>query len=186
MQKLYIRDNCHPAKIIALSLIHYGVLVSQTFAISNLCYMLPNQNISRLSLFHIFILWFFIIFNKFITQYYFYPADAEITQIELSCGGFGWISNLLENDSYLIIPLYLGILNYSIMEVLLLAFDTVLFAMLAEVKKCSYLFFQVRDLLIKKNESSMFIQALRKGIKVAFPIIFIVISANLPTVSFKK
>ena len=48
MRKLYIRDNCHPAKVFAISIVHFVTFVSQTIAIRNLCYMLPISNYCKL------------------------------------------------------------------------------------------------------------------------------------------
>ena len=42
---------------------------------------------------------------------------AQLTFTELSVGGFGWIPNLVEVDSSLILPVCFGLLNLGIIEV---------------------------------------------------------------------
>lgn len=43
--------------------------------------------------------------------------DAEVTFIELTVGGFGFIRNLTVVDSSYIFPVILGIINLAIIEV---------------------------------------------------------------------
>lgn len=44
-------------------------------------------------------------------------VQAQIKFAELSVGGFGWIPNLTEVDSSLILPITFGLLNLGIIEV---------------------------------------------------------------------
>lgn len=44
-------------------------------------------------------------------------ADAQITYLELTVGGFGWVPNLTDVDHYLILPLLIGITNLAVIEV---------------------------------------------------------------------
>lgn len=59
-------------------------------SLRNLVYMLPSQDVS-----------------------------AQITFLELTVGGFGWIRNLVEIDTYFILPVAFGVLNLAIIEVML-------------------------------------------------------------------
>jgi inner membrane protein COX18 len=40
-----------------------------------------------------------------------------MTCMELTVGGFGWVKNLVVPDYYMILPIVLGLLNLSILEV---------------------------------------------------------------------
>lgn len=63
--------------------------ISLSISLRNLVYMLPDQDLS-----------------------------AKLTFTELSVGGFGFIPNLTEMDSSLILPVTLGIINLAIIEVI--------------------------------------------------------------------
>lgn len=45
-------------------------------------------------------------------------VNAQVTFMELSLGGFGWIPNLTEVDSSFILPVTLGLINLTIIEVI--------------------------------------------------------------------
>lgn len=62
--------------------------ISLSVSLRNLVYMLPLQD-----------------------------ANAQITFAELSIGGFGFIPNLTEVDASGILPVSLGLINLSIIEV---------------------------------------------------------------------
>lgn len=87
-RKMIIRENCHPFKGAILVLFQIPLWVSFSFAIRNLVYMLPKSA----------------------------AETAQITFEQLSVGGFGWITNLTETDSTLILPVILGITNLVIIE----------------------------------------------------------------------
>ncbi|XP_063931071.1 cytochrome c oxidase assembly protein COX18, mitochondrial-like isoform X2 [Zophobas morio] len=84
---LIARENCHPFKTTLLVFFQLPLWVSLSISLRNLVYMLPNQD------FH-----------------------AQLTFTELSVGGFGWIPNLVEVDSSLILPVCFGLLNLGIIE----------------------------------------------------------------------
>lgn len=94
---LIIRDNCHPAKAAIVILFQIPLWITQSWGIRNLIYMQPDPT----------------------------SLQAQITASELLVGGFGWIPNLTEVDHSLILPVTLGLLNLSIIEVR--SFDKVLF-----------------------------------------------------------
>lgn len=86
--KLIERENCHPLKTSILLLFQIPLWISVSIALRNLVYMLPNSSL-----------------------------EAEITYLELTLGGFGFIPNLAVADYSLIFPFLLGILNLGIIEV---------------------------------------------------------------------
>ncbi|XP_055845985.1 cytochrome c oxidase assembly protein COX18, mitochondrial [Episyrphus balteatus] len=86
--QLIVRENCHPAKTLIVLWGQIPLWVFQSVALRNLVYMLPNPN----------------------------SLDAQLVFTELTLGGFGWIPNLTEVDSSYILPVALGIINLSIIE----------------------------------------------------------------------
>ncbi|XP_055911631.1 cytochrome c oxidase assembly protein COX18, mitochondrial isoform X2 [Eupeodes corollae] len=86
--QLIVRDNCHPAKTLIVLWGQIPLWIFQSVALRNLVYMLPNPN----------------------------SLDAQLVFTELTLGGFGWIPNLTEVDSSFILPVVLGAINLSIIE----------------------------------------------------------------------
>lgn len=85
---MIVRDNCHPLKAGVLLLFQIPTWVCFSISLRNLAYMLPLHDTS-----------------------------AEITFLELSVGGFGWIPNLIAADSTFVLPIILGLTNLAIIEV---------------------------------------------------------------------
>ena len=86
---LIIRDNCHPLKTIIVLWGQIPLWIVQSMALRNLLNMLPDPSLLK----------------------------AKLVYTELTLGGFGFIPNLTETDSSLIIPVTLGLLNLAIIEV---------------------------------------------------------------------
>lgn len=86
-KKLYIRENCHPFKSVAIVLLQAPIWISFSVAIRNMCFMLPQID----------------------------PATVKDFQ-ELSTGGFGWIQNLTDTDHFFIFPILFGLSNLVVME----------------------------------------------------------------------
>lgn len=63
--------------------------IINSVSLRNLVFMLPNPN----------------------------TLEAKVIFTELTLGGFGWMTNLTEVDSSLILPVLLGIINLSIIEI---------------------------------------------------------------------
>ncbi|KAF3426407.1 hypothetical protein E2986_06268 [Frieseomelitta varia] len=87
-KKLYIRENCHPFKTVAIVLLQAPIWISLSVAIRNMCYMLPQID----------------------------PATVKDFQ-ELTTGGFGWIQNLTDIDHFFIFPILFGLSNLVVMEI---------------------------------------------------------------------
>lgn len=87
--KLIVRENCHPAKTLIVLWGQIPLWICQSVALRNLVHMLPNPG----------------------------TLQAKIIFTELTIGGFGWIPNLTEVDSSYILPVALGVINLSIIEV---------------------------------------------------------------------
>lgn len=87
--KLIIRENCHPAKtmIVLWGQIPLWIMMSVSFR--NMVHMLPDPG----------------------------SIEAQITFTELTLGGFGWIPNLTEVDHSLILPVAMGLINLTIIEI---------------------------------------------------------------------
>lgn len=83
-----MRENCHPFKTILLLFFQIPLWISLSVSLRNLVYMLPCQDVS-----------------------------AQLTYLQLTVGGFGWIRNLVEVDTFLILPILFGVLNLAIIEV---------------------------------------------------------------------
>lgn len=86
---LIVRDNCHPAKSTIVLLFQIPLWITQSWAIRNLIYMQPDPT----------------------------ALKAQIIAAEMMLGGFGWVPNLAEVDHSLILPVTLGLLNLTIIEV---------------------------------------------------------------------
>uniref|UniRef100_A0A182RRV0 Membrane insertase YidC/Oxa/ALB C-terminal domain-containing protein n=1 Tax=Anopheles funestus TaxID=62324 RepID=A0A182RRV0_ANOFN len=87
--KLIVRENCHPAKTMVLLWGQIPLWIVQSVAIRNLVSMMPDPT----------------------------AIEAQIAYTELTLGGFGWIPNLTELDHSLILPVTLGIINLTIIEI---------------------------------------------------------------------
>lgn len=85
---MIVRDNCHPMKAGVLLLFQIPTWICFSVSLRNMAYMLPVQD-----------------------------ASAQIIFLEMSVGGFSWIPNLIAADSTLILPITLGLVNLTIIEV---------------------------------------------------------------------
>ncbi|XP_060535800.1 cytochrome c oxidase assembly protein COX18, mitochondrial [Cylas formicarius] len=90
--KLIERDNCHPLKSTLLVWVQIPMWVSLSVGLRNLVYMLPYGD-----------------------------PRAQVTLLELTVGGFGFIPNLTVADQSWILPVTLGLLNLAIVELQLLS-----------------------------------------------------------------
>lgn len=86
--KLIVRDNCHPMKTLIVLWGQIPLWICQSVAIRNLIHLLPDPN----------------------------SLQAQIILTQLIVGGFLWIPNLTEIDHSFILPISLGVLNLSIIE----------------------------------------------------------------------
>lgn len=86
---LIIRENCHPAKASIVIIFQIPLWITQSWAIRNLIYMQPDPT----------------------------SIQAQLITAEMIFGGFGWIPNLTEVDHSFILPVTLGLLNLTIIEV---------------------------------------------------------------------
>ncbi|KAK2582943.1 hypothetical protein KPH14_009004 [Odynerus spinipes] len=86
--KMVVAENCHPMKSAVLVLVQIPVWITLSFSLRNLCNMLPSGN-----------------------------PYAHQLYLELTTGGFGWISNLTEVDHFFILPVSIGLLNLIIIEI---------------------------------------------------------------------
>lgn len=96
--KLVVRDNCHPAKAAIVVIFQIPLWITQSWGIRNLIYMLPDPT----------------------------SIKAQMITAEMMLGGFGWIPNLTEVDHSWILPVTLGLLNLSIIEVVYVNSQTIL------------------------------------------------------------
>lgn len=87
--KLVIRDNCHPMKASIVLIFQIPLWLTQSWALRNIIYMQPDPG----------------------------SLQAQVAFSEMLVGGFGFIPNLTEVDHSLILPITLGVLNLSIIEV---------------------------------------------------------------------
>lgn len=87
--KLVVRENCHPLKTVLTMWVQIPLWVVNSVAIRNLVYRLPDPN----------------------------SFEAQFIYSDLMVGGFGWIPNLTEIDSSYILPIALGIVNLSVIQV---------------------------------------------------------------------
>lgn len=87
--KLVVRDNCHPMKASIVIIFQIPLWLTQSWALRNLIYMQPDPS----------------------------SLEAQVAFSELLVGGFGFIPNLTEVDHSLILPITLGVLNLTIIEV---------------------------------------------------------------------
>lgn len=86
---LIMRDNCHPAKAAIVIIFQIPLWITQSWGIRNLIYLQPDPT----------------------------SLKAQLIATEMMIGGFGWIPNLTDVDHSLILPVTLGLLNLSIIEV---------------------------------------------------------------------
>ncbi|XP_037939101.1 cytochrome c oxidase assembly protein COX18, mitochondrial [Teleopsis dalmanni] len=87
--KLVVRENCHPAKTLIVLWGQIPLWICQSVALRNIVQMLPDPN----------------------------SLQAQVAFTELTIGGFGWIPNLTQVDSSYILPVALGLINLSIIQV---------------------------------------------------------------------
>lgn len=87
--KLVVRENCHPVKTALTVWVQIPLWVINSVAIRNLVNMLPDPS----------------------------SIEAQVVFSDLMVGGFGWIPNLTEVDSSFILPITLGIVNLSVIQV---------------------------------------------------------------------
>lgn len=86
---LVIRDNCHPMKAGIVIVFQIPLWLTQSWAIRNIIYMQPDST----------------------------SIKAQMAFSEMLVGGFGFIPNLTEVDHSLILPITLGVLNLTIIEI---------------------------------------------------------------------
>lgn len=86
---LIVRENCHPFKTMIVLWAQIPLWITQSVAIRNLIYALPNPN----------------------------SLQAQMAFTQLTMGGFGWIPNLTEIDASYILPVMFGIINLAIIEI---------------------------------------------------------------------
>lgn len=86
---LVIRENCHPAKTMVVLWGQIPLWVVMSVAIRNMVHLLPDPS----------------------------SIDAQITFAELTLGGFGWIPNLTVVDNSFILPVAMGLINFTIIEI---------------------------------------------------------------------
>lgn len=85
---MIVRDNCHPFKAGLLLWFQIPLWVCFSVSLRNLVSKLPVDDVA-----------------------------AEITLLEMSVGGVGWIHNLLAPDPTFILPVTMGLANLAIIEV---------------------------------------------------------------------
>lgn len=94
--KLVVRENCHPVKMMVVLWTQIPLWVCQSVAIRNMLNMLPDPN----------------------------SVDAQINYALLMVGGVGWIPNLTVPDSTWILPVTFGVLNLANIELTTLTKST--------------------------------------------------------------
>ncbi|XP_037560016.1 cytochrome c oxidase assembly protein COX18, mitochondrial [Dermacentor silvarum] len=87
LQRLVVRDNCHPMKAAVVVLFQLPLWVSLSVALRNMAFMLPYQDLG-----------------------------AQATFLELSVGGVLWFTNLTQPDPLHIIPILVGFTNLMNIE----------------------------------------------------------------------
>lgn len=87
--KLVVRDNCHPLKSMIVLWGQIPLWIVQSVSLRNHINMMPDPGL----------------------------LQAKLIYTELTIGGFGWIPNLTEVDASFILPVSLGLLNLTIVEV---------------------------------------------------------------------
>ncbi|XP_058459172.1 cytochrome c oxidase assembly protein COX18, mitochondrial [Malaya genurostris] len=86
---LIVRENCHPAKTMIVLWGQIPLWIIMSVSIRNMVHMLPDPS----------------------------SIDAQIVFAELTLGGFGWIPNLTVVDQSWILPVAMGVINFSIIEI---------------------------------------------------------------------
>ncbi|XP_063703994.1 cytochrome c oxidase assembly protein COX18, mitochondrial [Culicoides brevitarsis] len=86
---LVVRENCHPAKTKITILFQLPFWITTSVAIRNLVYCLPNPNL----------------------------LEAKMAFMDLCTGGFLWIPNLTVPDESWILPVALGLVNFTNMKI---------------------------------------------------------------------
>uniref|UniRef100_G3MSR9 Membrane insertase YidC/Oxa/ALB C-terminal domain-containing protein n=2 Tax=Amblyomma TaxID=6942 RepID=G3MSR9_AMBMU len=87
LQRLVVRDNCHPLKAALVVLFQLPLWVSLSVALRNMAFMMPYQDLA-----------------------------AQATYLELSVGGMLWFTNLTQPDPLHIVPILVGITNLMNIE----------------------------------------------------------------------
>lgn len=87
--ELVVKENCHPAKTMIVLWGQIPLWIMMSVSIRNLTYMLPDPS----------------------------SVTAQVAFAELTLGGFGWIPNLTEVDASLILPIAMGLINFTIIEI---------------------------------------------------------------------
>ncbi|XP_037517535.1 cytochrome c oxidase assembly protein COX18, mitochondrial [Rhipicephalus sanguineus] len=87
LQRLVVRDNCHPMKSAIVVLFQLPMWISLSVALRNMAFMLPYQDMG-----------------------------AQATYLELSFGGLLWFTNLTQPDPLHVIPLLVGFTNLMNVE----------------------------------------------------------------------
>ena len=124
--KLIVRDNCHPMKATVLIFLQVPLWVTYSVSIRNLIFMLPEGN-----------------------------SNAENIFKELSAEGLFWIPNLITVDSLLILPITMGLLNLTIIEI---------------------------QQLSRTKEPTRFVRIITNGFRV-FSVLMVPVAASVPSVS---
>ncbi|XP_046735764.1 cytochrome c oxidase assembly protein COX18, mitochondrial [Diprion similis] len=87
--ELIQRENCHPAKGYIVLWTQIPLWIMISAALRNLCFMLPPGR-----------------------------TDAEKNFLDLTTGGFGWITNMIAVDQFCIIPISVGLFNLANIEMM--------------------------------------------------------------------
>ncbi|KAH9383667.1 hypothetical protein HPB48_025419 [Haemaphysalis longicornis] len=97
LQRLVVRDNCHPMKGALVVLFQLPLWVSLSVALRNMAFMLPYQDLGKCSSG-----WHLATKSA---------LPAQVTHMELSVGGALWFTNLTVPDPLHIIPVLVGVTN---------------------------------------------------------------------------
>ncbi|XP_076629012.1 cytochrome c oxidase assembly protein COX18, mitochondrial isoform X2 [Colletes latitarsis] len=87
-KELIIKENCHPLKIAVMGILQMPVWVGFSFALRNICSMLPNRD-----------------------------EVAYQDYLEFTNGGFGWMENLTEMDHSFMLPIIFGLTGFTLIEI---------------------------------------------------------------------
>ncbi|XP_046614688.1 cytochrome c oxidase assembly protein COX18, mitochondrial-like [Neodiprion virginianus] len=87
--ELIQRENCHPGKGYIVLWTQIPLWITISAALRNLCFMLPPGR-----------------------------TDAEKNFLDLTTGGFGWVTNLVAIDQFCIVPISVGLFNLANIEIM--------------------------------------------------------------------
>ncbi|XP_043264561.1 cytochrome c oxidase assembly protein COX18, mitochondrial [Colletes gigas] len=87
-KELIIKENCHPLKIVVMGILQMPVWVGFSFALRNICFMLPYRD-----------------------------EVAYQDYLEFTNGGFGWMQNLIEMDHSFMLPIIFGFTGLALIEI---------------------------------------------------------------------